>query len=48
MVNGALANVNNDEDDQKFTYNLYTTKSVDPTKDFDFAPFSLQDYYTTS
>ena len=45
MVNGALANVNNDEDDQKFTYNLYTTKSVDPTKDFDFAPFSLQDYY---
>ena len=42
---GALANVDNNEDDQKFTYNLYTTESTDPTKEFDFGPFSLQDYY---
>jgi hypothetical protein len=45
MVNGALANVDNNEDDQKFTYNLYTTESTDPTKEFDFGSFSLQDYY---
>ena len=42
---GALANVDNNEDDQKFTYNLYTTESTDPTKEFDFGSFSLQDYY---
>jgi hypothetical protein len=41
---GALANVNG-EDDKKFTYNMYRTESVDPTKDFDFGPFSLSDYY---
>ena len=41
---GALGNVNS-EDDQKFTYNMYRTESVDPTKDFDFGNFSLQDYY---
>lgn len=41
---GALANVNG-EDDKKFTYNLYRTESIDPTKDFDFGNFSLQDYY---
>jgi len=41
---GALANVNG-EDDKKFTYNMYRTESVDPTKDFDFGNFSLQDYY---
>jgi len=41
---GALANVNG-EDDKKFTYNMYRTESVDPTKDIDFGNFSLQDYY---
>ena len=41
---GALANVNG-EDDKKFTYNMYRTESIDPTKDIDFGRFSLQDYY---
>ena len=46
---GALANVDTPaeekEDDSTFTYNLYRQESVDPTKDFDFGPFSLKDYY---
>ena len=43
---GALANIEEtSEDDGKFTYNTYKTKSIDPTKDIDFGPFSLSDYY---
>ena len=43
---GALANIEEtSEDDGKFTYNIYKTKSIDPTKDIDFGPFSLSDYY---
>jgi len=43
---GALANIEEtSEDDGKFTYNIYKTKSIDPTKDMDFGRFSLQDYY---
>ena len=43
---GALANIEEtSEDDGKFTYNIYKQKSVDPTKQFDFGPFSLSDFY---
>ena len=45
---GALANVNGEEDDQKFTYNIYKQKFNNPTKDIIFGQFSLQDYYGTS
>jgi len=45
---GALANVNGEEDDQKFTYNIYKQKFNNPTKDINFGQFSLQDYYGTS
>mgnify|MGYP003632088943 CR=1 FL=1 len=44
---GALPNVNNNEEDQKFTYNIYKSKFDDPAKDIDFGRFSLQDYYGT-
>jgi len=43
---GALANIEEtSEDDGKFNYNIYKSKSVDPTKQFDFGPFSLSDFY---